>query len=610
MKLPDFTVGLIALSAMLTFGCSKTPVTPVGGSVGSETHWLSACTMDADCAAAAGAACVCGLCTVTCADDAACEAAAGRGAVCAAPGDAATVRACGNAPPPGPVCIATCEADADCPAGTACDAGRCLPAEEAGPDAGADAGPALREQQITVPTRPKMDVLVVVDNSGSMCEEQGQLAAALRTASPGLSQLDLRFAVVSTDLRADKDRGTFLVRPTAPELSLTCPSSGGPNAPDTSNCTEVLAAVELDGSVLRAADGAPADLLAAATGCLVTLGTMGDGFEKGLEAMRLALSCDGPQRSLYAACCRDGVFDPDCAADPAFLRPDAGLLVIVLSDEPDCSDPAGNPAASRRAICRHGVADGADPDTLPDAFDDPTLCPEGPQACAARECDGLDPEACFQARCVIERSDNANCVWRTDALTPVSDYVDFLRSLKPRGALDVQVLPLVGPAGALASGEPLNWREGSPDAGCDPTLPDFDPETDAPRCCPEGTCTGQAFPLCDSDAGNAYTGRRYRELGLAFCGDAVDCGAQDALSICDDGFELGASIDRLLVRVQRLFCLALEPGPGESVEVRRDGVAIPAADFVLEDAPDCPTGRALRLLDPAPGAAYTLHIVP
>jgi hypothetical protein len=600
----------VALALVVFGGCSKTPVTPVGGGVGSETHWLSACTADADCAEAVGSSCVCGLCTVTCVDDAACGSAAGRPAVCVDPTDPALVQACGAAAPSAALCLGTCASDAECGAGAACDGGRCLPGADADTDAGAP-GPRVREQNVVVPARPKMDVLVVVDNSGSMCEEQGQLAAALRTAAgASLTEPDLRFAVTSTDLRTETDRGAFLVRPAIPQVSPNCPSAGGPNAPDEATCDAALAAVDVRDGVLRAESGLPTETLAAAASCLVTLGTMGDGFEKGLEAMRRALSCDGPQRALYGECCRDGVFDPTCTASPAFLRPDAALLVVLLSDEPDCSDPAANPAASRRAICRHGPDDGADADTLPDAFADPTLCPEGPEACAAAECGALAPEACHAARCVIDRGDNGNCVWHDETLTPVGDYVDFLRSLKPRGALDVRVLPLVGPSGRLASGEPLTWTPGQPAEGCDPSLPDFDAEADAARCCPDGLCTGQPFALCSSENGRAYTGRRYRELGQAFCDDAADCEALDAVAICDDGFELGASIDRLLLRLQRVFCLDVEPADGETLEVRRDDVALAPADFGVEDAPDCPTGRALRLLDPAPGATYTVRLVP
>lgn len=600
----------LALSTLLCLACSKTPVSPIGGNVGSETHWLTACSVDADCETAAGAACLCGLCTVTCADDAACDAATGLSSACVAAQDAALVRACGGAAPAQPVCVATCESDANCADGTACDTGRCLPSDEAGRVDGGTL-PAPRSQTLTVPGRPKMDVLVVVDNSGSMCEEQGVLAAALRGASPGLADLDLRFAVVSTDLRTETDRGAFLVRPTTPEMSLTCPTAGGPNAPDTEACDAALAAVDLRDGVLRAENGASAEALATATSCLVTLGTLGDGFEKGLEAMRLALSCEGPQGGLFGECCREGVFDPSCVANPAFLRPDAGLLVVVLSDEADCSDPSVNPRASRRAICKYGPMDGEDADTLPDGYADPDLCPEGdPAVCFARECGALNADDCYRARCIVDRGDNENCLWHPEALTPVADYVDFLRSLKPRGGLDVRVLPLVGPTGNLPTGEPLTWTEGQPAAGCDPTLPDFDPQADAAMCCPNGACTGPSFAVCASESGRAYSGARYRELGQAFCEDAEDCAALDAVAICDDGFELGASIDRLLARVQRLFCLEVRPSAGESIEVSRDGTVLPAADYRLEDAPDCATGRALRLLDPVLGASYVVRVLP
>ncbi len=472
-------------------------------------------------------------------------------------------------------------------------------------------GEPPRSQTVTVPARPKMDVLVVVDNSGSMCEEQGVLADALRTVSPTLAEMDLRFAVVSTDLRAETDRGKFLTRPAEPESLLNCEAAGGPNAPDTSDCGAALAAVDLRDGVLRAEEGATAEVLAAATRCLVTLGTNGDGFEKGLEAMRLALDCEGPQRELFGACCVEGRFDPDCAQAPPFLRPDAGLLVVIVSDEPDCSDPSVNPKASHRAICKYGAMP-ADENGVPDGYTDPVLCPSGDAAaCFAAECGALSADECYRERCIVDRGDNNNCVWHRDALTPVADYVDFLRSLKRRAGLDVRVMPIVGPTPRLPTGEELTWIPGTPEAACDPVQPDFDPAADAPMCCPEGVCTGNIFPVCQSERGLAYTGSRYRALARGFCDpDGRDCDAMEQTEICDGGFELGASLNTLLTHVQRRLLPRRAPRRGESIEVSRGDTVLPAADYRVEDAAECATGRALRLLDPVPGASYVVRVLP
>ena len=615
----------LLLVACAVAACSKTPLSPLGPSAGSETHWLTACTQNADCESAVGAACLCGVCTRTCDEDADCDS-TGLAAACMAAEDPALVDACGGVPPERALCVATCAVDAECGARTVCTERRCLPGERvdfgfggaagaggAGGAGGAAGGavPPPRSQTITVPARPKMDILMVVDNSGSMCEEQGLLADALRTASPTLAELDLRFAVVSTDLRTPTDRGAFLTRPAAPDTLINCAAAGGPASPDTSDCGPALAAVDVRDGVLRADGAASAEVLAAAARCLVTLGTTGDGFEKGLEAMRLALACDGPQAALFGACCRDGHFDRDCAASPAFLRPDAGLLVVIVSDETDCSDPASNAAASRTAICRYGPAD-TDGDSVPDGYGDPTLCPGGdPGACLVRECGGRAPEACYQSLCLIDRGDNNNCLWHREALTPVSEYIDFLRGLKRRAGLDVRVLPIVGRTPRLPTGEALTWTPGIPESACDPAGADFDPEADAARCCPAGQCTGNPYVVCQSERGNAFTGSRYRELARGFCDpDGRDCDALDQTEICDGGFELGASLNTVLTHVQRVFCLDVRPLPGEALEVLQGDRPLAAAEYALEDNPACPGGRALRLINPEPGATYLVRVLP
>jgi len=117
-------------------------------------------------------------------------------------------------------------------------------------------------------------------------------------------------------------------------------------------------------------------------------------------------------------------------AEPLFLRPDATLAVVLLSDEVDCSAPSDNPRASRRAICKYGPVDN-NADGVPDGYAAPDGCDEADaRTCVTRDCANLTPEQCYPARCVIERSDNNNCEWLGQALTPVSDYADFLRSLK------------------------------------------------------------------------------------------------------------------------------------------------------------------------------------
>ncbi len=162
----------------------------------------------------------------------------------------------------------------------------------------------------------ELDVLFVIDNSGSMSEEQASLAANLQTMVDQLQTLpgglpDIHVAVVSTDLGAggyplsgcvgDGDDGAFHNAPQAPGCST--PSEGF-----ISN--EILP----DGS----RDPNYPGTLAETFQCIAQIGIDGCGFEQPLESMRRA------------------ILNSEAAGD-GFLRPGAHLAVVILADEDDCS---------------------------------------------------------------------------------------------------------------------------------------------------------------------------------------------------------------------------------------------------------------------------------
>jgi hypothetical protein len=133
---------------------------------------------------------------------------------------------------------------------------------------------------------PKTDVLFVVDDSGSMGEEQGFLAQNAQAFINEAQKLNTNFqiGVVSTDMTDGKKSGRFqgstkIVRPGANAASQLSSNISG-------------------------------------------LGTNGDATERGLDAMVAALT------------------DPlinDPANNAGFLRPDAKLAVVIVSDEEDSS---------------------------------------------------------------------------------------------------------------------------------------------------------------------------------------------------------------------------------------------------------------------------------
>lgn len=445
---------------VLLVGCVKTPVETAPPTTGSETHWLRHCDDDAACrldGARPDARCVCGICSAACDVDDACghHEVEGR---CAA-GDSDAVGAlCGVLPAGDGLCVGACAADADC-GELVCRDGDCVAPEPVAREAG---------DTFEVPGRPKVDYLFVVDDSGSMCEEQAALSAAFQPIADMLwTEHDFRLAVVSTDgMGQVAEHGAFLRRPTPPVPSLNCRDEGGePVVPDTADCQGLIDAGALP--TILSSDGAEdADRLADQFRCLVTLGTNGDGFEKGLESMRRALSCGGPNRPDFDSCCVGSAYDPEACEDPAFLRPDADLVVIFLTDEDDCSD-------------------------RPDAL--------------------------------ISRSENSNCQWDADRLTPVDDYVAFLDGLKPAPRKQIGVAAIVGGQLRTSTGDPVRFVRGSRDAACEEAF-----EVDA--CCEGGECPGTIQPSCSGSNGFAFGGDRYVEIASHYLG----CDPDSGCGVCTD----------------------------------------------------------------------------
>jgi len=170
-----------------------------------------------------------------------------------------------------------------------------------------------------IPNR-ELDLLFVVDNSGSMADDQVRLAASFPRMIDTLAQLDdgvpdIHIGVITTDL------GTS---------STAMPGGSGVIGSDgTGGC----AGTGDDGALVQGASVADRFIrdgggtrnytgeLRDAFRELALVGDTGCGFEQPLAAIRRALS------------------NP---LNAGFVRPEANLAVVILSDEDDCSalDPA------------------------------------------------------------------------------------------------------------------------------------------------------------------------------------------------------------------------------------------------------------------------------
>lgn len=245
--------------------------------------------------------------------------------------------------------------------------------------------------QVALPPGVATDILFVVDDSGSMAEEQEKVAQQLESfvevLASGPVAHDFRVALVTTGT-------TALVR-----------TACGPDAAVTSRTYESGALQpatlpgEPEGSGPTVLDHDDPDFLERFA-ALVRRGIDGSPQEMGLEAMRLALT------------------------DPShdFLRPGARLLVVVISDEDDCSDAHGAVTVGSCPYLEGCVSD-EDCETPGD------YCTPLPH---------LDVRACV-------RNDCETAAGRA-LLEPVESYVDFLQGLDDGlGGKREAYLAVIGP---------------------------------------------------------------------------------------------------------------------------------------------------------------------
>ena len=181
----------------------------------------------------------------------------------------------------------------------------------------------------------RTDILFVVDDSGSMQEEQANLAANFDAFIAQLAALpvsnDYRIGITTTSVE-NFDGTTIFPMGDVPGSSppRPCPNIGKQYPQGA------LVAVDPASLVTYPTDGVFVDnrpkVLVSGSPTLVQdfqtnvkVGICGSGKEEGLQAARLALS--------------DRIAD---GKNAGFLRPGARLVVIVVSDEDDCTGPAAD----------------------------------------------------------------------------------------------------------------------------------------------------------------------------------------------------------------------------------------------------------------------------
>ncbi|HRI08302.1 MAG TPA: VWA domain-containing protein [Nannocystaceae bacterium] len=281
------------------------------------------------------------------------------------------------------------------------------------------------------PPSDAVDILLVIDNSGSMAEEQARLTDAIGALVDPLvaAGLDLRLAIASTDrgnpvctlpnsapksgdfilgsCLARVDAGDFLFPSTPPiDAVATCADRCALDASALA-ITPTVTDLDPEPSARPWIEWGPGGknlpegtALIDALRCFVPQGITGCGIEGPLENTLSALTKAGTPGS----------------ANYGFLRADARLVVLIVSDETDCSyDPA-----HESVFVDNKVFWNSPDDTAPTS----AACWRAGVACIG---DGPDYEGC--APVDLDEMGAPAAAPGDAVLFPLSRYTEFLKLL-------------------------------------------------------------------------------------------------------------------------------------------------------------------------------------
>jgi MYXO-CTERM domain-containing protein len=281
-----------------------------------------------------------------------------------------------------------------------------------------EADPPQTETSAVISNR-NLDVLFMIDNSASMNLSQANLLTNFPTFMNVLKDLpgglpNIHVAVVSSDMGA----GDGMV-------NVSCSATGDngvfQSAPrGTCTSTTLLPGATFISNVGGSTNYAAPDI-ATVFACIAALGQAGCGFESPFASVLRALGADDK---------------PLPAENQGFLRADALLAIIMVTNEDDCSTGAGvpldfydgntdvafsspfGPSADYRCNEFGHLCDGVRP---------PRMAPNGQVGdtvtlhnCTSSECDGL--------------------------LTPVAEVAARIKTLKAAPASEILVAAITGPA--------------------------------------------------------------------------------------------------------------------------------------------------------------------
>jgi len=360
------------------------------------------------------------------------------------------------------------------------------------------------ERAVAVTYVQKIDLLFVVDDSGSMEQEQRSLIEELPRLVEILASgdelldgtvdfppiVDMHVSVVGTDMGV----GGFRIDSAACDDASNFGDDGlFRSAGRGTSCNASYPQVQ---SYLRDAPGADPATFAQGVGCVANLGLGGCGLEQQLESMLKSVTPADSDIRFFSATQGHG----GTGANTGFLREDSLLVVVLVSDEDDCS-----------------TTDTA----LLDASN--TTYPGVP---------------------------NVRCQLNPGALLPVARYADGLRALRA-GREDLLIF-------ATITGVPVDLVGSTPaqilaDSRMQVTLTSDSRDL-------EPACTSRNAD--GSDRGKAAPGRRFVELAAALGERGI------VQSICQESFEPAIDeVIKRVGNVLRQVCLPRPLNPTATGEV-------------------------------------------
>ena len=281
--------------------------------------------------------------------------------------------------------------------------------------------PALKPEPtqtgtIVLTANRNVDLLFLIDDSPSMDKSQANLRrnfpafmTALKNLPGGLPNVHI--AVVSSDMGAGdgseacsaSKNGIFQhLPPVPPDGQAPCTTNLNPGATFIS---DIAGAKNYTGN------------LEDAFSCIAALGQKGCGFEHQFAAITRALGADG---------------NAPPAENQGFLRPEAYLAIVMITNEDDCSASPGVPLFDTTGNRR--LADQLGPATN-------FRCNE-----FGHICDGARPGRLAPNNAVGDTKTYASCVPAEDGfLLSVADTAARLKALKADPANQVMVAAITGP---------------------------------------------------------------------------------------------------------------------------------------------------------------------